>query len=99
MSDRPLFLPAATVEVEPPCTEADGNPDLVTKCGRCRLPFIRHPSIAPGDSPKWWLCTSCRTRLLGDESKTNSRWGRSDVRPRDLANPGLAEIIVFDPNA
>lgn len=88
MSDGPLYLAPVAVGPKPPGTEADERPDLVTKCGRCRLHFVRHPSIVPSDAPKWWLCPPCRTRLLGDESKTNSRWARSDVRPRNLANPG-----------
>jgi hypothetical protein len=46
----------------------------VTRCGRCRLNFVRHPSISPGDSPRWWLCPPCRSRLLGDEKRTSSRW-------------------------
>jgi hypothetical protein len=53
--------------------EGDGG-EPVTKCGRCRLNFVRHPSISPGDSPRWWLCSACRSRLLGDESRTSSRW-------------------------
>ena len=44
------------------------------KCGRCRLSFVRHPSIVPGSSSKWWLCPPCRSRLLGESSKTNSQW-------------------------
>lgn len=87
MSDGPLYLAPVAVGPEPPGTEADESPNPVTKCGRCRLNFVLHPSIVPGDSPKWWLCPSCRTRPLGDESKTSSRRGRSDIRPRNLANP------------
>lgn len=43
-------------------------------CGRCRMSFARHPSIDLDKSSKWWLCPQCRVRLLGDASKTNSRW-------------------------
>jgi hypothetical protein len=46
----------------------------VTRCGRCRLNFVRHPSISTGDAPRWWLCPPCRSRLLGDETRTSSRW-------------------------
>jgi len=52
----------------------DDNGDPVTRCGRCRLNFVRHPSITAGDSAKWWLCSPCRSRLLGDETKTSARW-------------------------
>ena len=54
--------------------EENENGDPVTRCGRCRLNFVRHPSITPGDSARWWLCPPCRTRLLGDDTKTSSRW-------------------------
>lgn len=54
--------------------EENESGDPVTKCGRCRLNFVRHPSISPGDSPRWWLCPPCRSRLLGDETRTSSRW-------------------------
>jgi hypothetical protein len=50
--------------------------DAMTVCGRCRLSFVRHPSIGSEDSSKWWLCPPCRTRMLGDVSKTNARWAR-----------------------
>lgn len=53
--------------------DSDGD-DPVTRCGRCRLNFVRHPSISAGDLPKWWLCPPCRSRLLGDETRTSSRW-------------------------
>jgi len=56
--------------------EASEDSDSVTKCGRCRLNFDRHPSIAPGDSSRWSLCPPCRSRLLNDESRTNLRWLR-----------------------
>jgi len=63
--------PAEILEVD---TAENESADPVTKCGRCRLNFVRHPSIAVGDSPKWWLCPPCRARLLGNVAKTNSRW-------------------------
>lgn len=80
MSVGPLYSPLVALAPEPPemSTEADESPDPVTKCGRCRLSFLRHPSIVPSDTAKWWLCPACRIRLLGDESKTNSRWERSE---------------------
>jgi hypothetical protein len=53
--------------------EAEGA-EPVTRCGRCRLNFVRHPSISAEDSPRWWLCPPCRARLLGDEARTSSRW-------------------------
>jgi hypothetical protein len=57
-------------------TEAEEDSDPMTTCGRCRRSFARHPSISPGDAAKWWLCPPCRSRLLGDVSRTNSRWAR-----------------------
>jgi len=79
MSVVPLYSPLVAVASEPSemSTEAGESDDPVSKCGRCRLSFVRHPSIVPGDSPRWWLCPPCRARLLGDESKTNARWERS----------------------
>ncbi|GEM_PF-5245207 len=69
-------LAAVAPELADADTEADQGADPVTKCGRCRLTFVLHPSIGLGDSAKWWLCPECRNRLLGDESKTNLRWAR-----------------------
>jgi hypothetical protein len=43
------------------------------KCGRCRLTFVRHPSIDLDKSGEWWLCPPCRIRLLSDASKNDSR--------------------------
>jgi hypothetical protein len=43
------------------------------KCGRCRLSFVQHPSIVPGDSARWWVCPPCRDRLLGKRSRPNTR--------------------------
>ena len=74
----PVSRPRASVAPELPDvdTEANKNTDPVTKCGRCRQSFARHPSISLGDSAKWWLCPPCKSRLLGDVSRTNSRWAR-----------------------
>ena len=66
---------SVAVVSEPPGTDAHEDHDLVTKCGRCRLSFVRHPSVIPGDSSKWWLCPPCRAGLLGDEARTDARWG------------------------
>ena len=85
------YTPRVAVAPELPGTRANENRELVTRCGRCRLNFVRHPSITPSHSSKWWLCPPCRTRLLGDESRTNSRWGRSDEQPRNLDNRGDVE--------
>jgi hypothetical protein len=76
MAVSPFPVPLAAVAPQLPEVDAHENADgdAVTKCGRCRLNFVRHPSISPGDSPKWWLCAPCRTRLLGDETRTSSRW-------------------------
>ncbi len=48
--------------------------DSVTTCGRCRVNFVRHPSIGTDDEARWWLCPPCRSRLLGDETRTSARW-------------------------
>lgn len=73
------FHPPLTLMAPQPCeveADEDGNDrgDPVTRCGRCRLNFVRHPSISPDDSAKWWLCSPCRSRLLGDDTKTSARW-------------------------
>ena len=65
---------AVTAEIVDMDAGAHEGADPLTKCGRCRLSFLRHPSIGLGDSAKWWLCPPCRSALLGDDSKTNSRW-------------------------
>jgi len=71
-------FPQPLVAVATPLPDVDEHEnvdgDAMTKCGRCRLNFVRHPSISSHDSPKWWLCAPCRTRLLGDETRTSSRW-------------------------
>jgi hypothetical protein len=74
----PVSRPRASVAPELPDVgaEVDENADPVTKCERCRQSFARHPSISLGDSAKWWLCPPCKSRLLGDVSRTNSRWAR-----------------------
>lgn len=76
MEVTPLHLPLIAAASALPDVDADENEngDPVTRCGRCRLNFVRHPSITPGDSARWWLCPPCRTRLLGDETRTSSRW-------------------------
>jgi hypothetical protein len=66
------------IVMAPQLSEGDPDDDEIgdpmTKCGRCRISFVRHPSISPDDSPRWWLCPPCRTRLLGDEKRTSARW-------------------------
>jgi hypothetical protein len=71
---RPLV--AVAPELSDVDTEANENTDPTTKCGRCGECFVRHPSMGLGDTAKWWLCPPCRSRLLGDVSRTNSRWAR-----------------------
>jgi hypothetical protein len=75
MSVVPIHPPLVAIAPVLPGEDVDAN-ELTdpVKCGRCRLSFVRHPSIAPGDSARWWLCPPCRDRLLGQESKTNARW-------------------------
>lgn len=60
---------AATAEIVDIDGGAPEEADPLTECGRCRLTFIRHPSIGLGESAKWWLCPPCRSKLLGDASK------------------------------
>ena len=83
MPDLSFVEPAAVSFVEPaavPTEILDGEVadengvEALRKCGRCRLSFVRHPSTDLDVSTKWWLCPQCRVRLLGDASKTNSRW-------------------------
>ncbi len=76
MSVSPIHPPLAAIAPQLSDLDPEDNDsgEPVTKCGRCRLNFVRHPSISPGDSPKWWLCPPCRSRLLGDETRTSSRW-------------------------
>jgi hypothetical protein len=76
MSGSPLHptLAAVAPQLSDTVDEENESGDAMTRCGRCRLNFVRHPSISPGDSPRWWLCPPCRSRLLGDESRTSSRW-------------------------
>ena len=76
MTVSPLHPPLIAVAPQLADDELEENEggDPVTMCGRCRLNFVRHPSISVADSPKWWLCPSCRSRLLGDETRTSSRW-------------------------
>ena len=72
-----LFVQSAAVPIEILDGEAADENELDVlrrKCGRCRLSFVRHPSSDLDKSTKWWLCPQCRARLLGDASKTNSRW-------------------------
>jgi hypothetical protein len=72
----PTYEPLAAVAPAPPEMETEVDDEVVNpvKCERCRLSFIRHPSIVPGDSRRWWLCPPCRSRLLGDAYSDNSRW-------------------------
>jgi len=76
MPDLRVAQPAAAPIAILDRAAADENePDVLRKkCGRCRLSFVRHPSSDLDRSTKWWLCPPCRARLLGDASKTNSRW-------------------------
>jgi len=72
-SNYPPLVAVATESSEG-VAEVNEDGDPVTRCGRCRLTFVRHPSISAGDPPRWWLCPPCRSRLLGDEATTSSRW-------------------------
>jgi len=76
VSVSPLHPPVPEAAFQLTDVDLDENEsgDPVTRCGRCRLNFVRHPSISPGDAPRWWLCPPCRSRLLGDENRTSSRW-------------------------
>jgi len=69
----PIDRPPVTDGTEPPDLDPDENESTgpVTKCGQCGVSYL-HSSIGLGDPPKWWVCPSCRSRLLGDVSSTNS---------------------------
>ena len=44
-------------------------------CGRCRLSF--EMDLTSESRPRdgdWWLCPTCREKLLGDTDKTDARW-------------------------
>jgi len=73
MLERPPQSPTVTemAASETPGPGLDRHGDQVT-CGHCRLSFPRHPSML-GDLPTWWLCQSCRNRLLGNDAPTGSR--------------------------
>lgn len=77
MAIDPLEPHPAEPAVELRLADADDDPGHVTTCGRCRLSFVRDPSIDLSDSPKWWLCPPCRARLLGDVARTDARWDRA----------------------
>jgi hypothetical protein len=78
MTTSPFHPPLIAVAPQLAEVDTDENQssEAVTTCGRCRLKFVRHPSISVGDAPRWWLCPPCRTRLLGDETRTSSRWSQ-----------------------
>lgn len=78
MTTSPFHPPLIAVAPQLADVDTDENEsgDAVTRCGRCRLNFVRHPSISVGDPPRWWLCPPCRSRLLGDETRTSSRWSQ-----------------------
>ena len=75
MSVVPIHPPLLAVAPALPDVDTEAN-ELVdpVKCGRCRLSFLQHPSVVPGDSARWWLCPPCRARLLGQRSRTDARW-------------------------
>ena len=66
----PIVGPPVVVASEPP--EGDEDVEELTEpemqCGRCRLHFPGHPSIASGNRPKWWVCPACRSRLFNEDS-------------------------------
>jgi hypothetical protein len=75
MSILPIRPPRVAVVPALPDVDTEVN-DLVdpVKCGRCRLSFVQHPSLVPGDSSRSWLCRPHRDRLFGQTSITNARW-------------------------
>lgn len=76
MPDLSIVQPAAVpIEILDGEAAEDNVPDVLRrKCGRCRLSFVRYSSSDLDESTSWWLCPQCRTRLLGEASKMNSRW-------------------------
>ena len=75
--DRPLI--AAVPELADVTAGAIQYVDPITICGRCRLSFLRHPSMTEGNFATWWLCPPCRNRvsgrirLLGKSSSASSK--------------------------
>lgn len=75
MPDVTAGRPVPVTSEMPDGEAADENEaDALRKCGRCRLTFVRHPSMDLDKSTRWWLCPQCRARLLGDATRMSSRW-------------------------
>ena len=72
MSAVPIRPPLVAVASALPDQDTETNEltDPVI-CGRCRLSFVQHPSVVPGDFTRWWLCPPCRDWFLGQRSKRN----------------------------
>jgi len=61
MSVVPIRSPLVAVASALPGRDPEsGELTDSVKCGRCRLSFVQHPSVVPGDSSRWWLCPPCR---------------------------------------
>ena len=98
MSVVPIRTSDVATEVLDEDATDNATAELTRKCGRCRLSFVRHPSIDLDRSAKWWLCLPCRLRLLGAASQTthdgHSAATRLGHRTRTAVNhgPGIARI-------
>jgi hypothetical protein len=47
----------------------------IRTCGRCRLEFpLDEGSETQPEEEHWWLCPTCREKLLGDTDSTDARW-------------------------
>ncbi len=67
----PIDQPVVTVlpELAEVAEGPEDYADPVTRCARCRLTFLRHPSVTADDAAEWWLCPPCRNRLSGRNRK------------------------------
>jgi hypothetical protein len=74
MSGAAHQSPSPAIAVDPIGDIDTTESDHPIKCGRCRLTFVQHPSIVVGQTPNWWLCPPCRTKLYGENTKLGSRW-------------------------
>ncbi len=62
--------------LELPDEEHDTGDLSMMRCERCRLSFVRHPSISDEDSKAWKLCSPCRGVVRVKGLTTRPRWLR-----------------------
>jgi hypothetical protein len=74
MNVVPLRPHIGAPALEFPVGEDDAGELPMMKCERCRLSFVRHPSISDDDSKAWKLCSPCRGVVRGRGNATRPRW-------------------------